>query len=42
MYAYVLPEYGFPVFHEILDNEKIVKENLWKYGDDYEEEGIRQ
>ena len=34
------PGYGFPIFHEILDNEKIVKENLWKYGDEYEEEGI--
>ena len=32
--------YGFPIFHEILDNEKIVKDNLWKYGDDYEDEGI--
>jgi hypothetical protein len=28
------------VFHEILDNEKIVGENLKKYGDDYEEEGM--
>ena len=34
------PGHGFPVFHEILDNEKIVKENLRKYGDDYEDEGI--
>ena len=34
------PGYGFPIFHEILDNEKTVKENLWKYGDDYEDEGI--
>lgn len=34
------PGYGFPVFHEILDNEKIVGDNLKKYGDDYEEEGI--
>ena len=34
------PGYGFPIFHEILDNEKIVKENLWKHGDEYEEEGI--
>ena len=34
------PGYGFPIFHEMLDNEKIVKDNLWKYGDDYEDEGI--
>ena len=34
------PGYGFPIFHEILDNEEIVKENLWKYGDEYEDEGI--
>jgi hypothetical protein len=34
------PGYGFPVFHEILDIEKIVKENFRKYGDDYEDEGI--
>ena len=34
------PGYGFPVFHEILDNEKIVGENLKKYGDDYEDEGV--
>ena len=26
-------------FHEILDNEKIVKDYLFKYGDDYEHEG---
>jgi len=32
--------YGFPVFHEILDPERIVGENLARYGDDYEEEGI--
>ena len=32
--------YGFPIFHELLDNEKIVKENLLKYGDEYEDEGI--
>ena len=32
--------YGFPIFHELLDNEKIVKENLLKYWDDYEDEGI--
>ena len=31
--------YGFPIFHEILDIEKVVKEGLWKY-DDYEDEGI--
>jgi len=35
-----LPYEDLPVFHEILDNEKLVKENLWKYGDEYEEEGI--
>ena len=34
------PGYGFPIFHEILDNEKIVKEYLWKFGDDYEDEGM--
>jgi hypothetical protein len=34
------PGYGFPVFHEILDIEKIVKDDLWKYGDEYEEEAI--
>jgi hypothetical protein len=34
------PGYGFPIFHEILDNELIVKENLQKYGDDYEDEGV--
>jgi len=34
------PGYGFPIFHELLDNEKLVKENLWKYGDEYEDEGI--
>jgi len=32
--------YGFLVFHEILDIEKLVKENLAKYGDEYEEEGM--
>ena len=32
--------YGFPIFHELLDNEKIVRENLLKYGDEYEDEGI--
>jgi hypothetical protein len=32
--------YGFPIFHEILDNEKIVKENLERYGEEYEEEGM--
>jgi hypothetical protein len=35
-----MPYEDLPVFHELLDNEKIVRENLWKYGDDYEEEGI--
>ena len=34
------PGYGFPIFHEVLDNEKIVGENFEKYGDDYEDEGI--
>jgi hypothetical protein len=34
------PGYGFPVFHELLDNEKIVGENLEKYGDDFEDEAI--
>jgi hypothetical protein len=34
------PGYGFAIFHEVLDNEKLVKDNLWKYGDDYEDEGI--
>ena len=33
------PGYGFPIFHEILDIEKLVRDNLRKYGDDYEEEG---
>lgn len=32
--------YGFPIFNEILDIEKLVKDNLWRYGDDYEDEGI--
>jgi len=32
--------YGFPIFHEILDIETLVRENLWKYGDDDEDEGI--
>jgi len=32
--------YGFPIFHDLLDIEKIVKDNLWKYGDNYEDEGI--
>jgi len=32
--------YGFPIFHEILDNEKMVKENLQRYGEEYEDEGI--
>ena len=27
-------------FHEILDIETLVRENLWKYGDDDEDEGI--
>lgn len=31
--------YGFAIFHELLDNEKIVGENFKKYGDDYEDEG---
>jgi hypothetical protein len=32
--------YGFPIFNEIQDIEKLVKKNLEKYGDDYEDEGI--
>ena len=32
--------YGFPVFHEILDIEKIVGENIRKYGELYEDEGL--
>ena len=32
--------YGFPIFHDIQDIEKMVGEGLRKYGDDYEEEGI--
>jgi len=35
-----MPYEDLAVFHELLDNEKIVKKNLWKYGDSYEEEGI--
>ena len=35
-----LPYPDLPVFHEILDNENMVGENLKKYGDDYEEEGM--
>ena len=34
------PGYGFPIFHEVLDNEKIVGESLKKYGDEYEDEGF--
>ena len=34
------PGYGFAIFHEILDNEKLVSEGFKKYGDDFEEEGI--
>ena len=34
------PGYGFPIFHEVLDNEKIVGDNFKKYGDDYEDEGV--
>lgn len=34
------PGYGFPIFHEILDMERIVKENLERYGEEYEPEGI--
>jgi hypothetical protein len=33
------PGYGFPIFHELLDNEKLVGENFKKYGDEYEGEG---
>ena len=32
--------YGFPIFHDIIDIEKMVKDNFKKYGDNYEEEGI--
>jgi hypothetical protein len=32
--------YGFPIFHDIQDIEKMVGEGFKKYGDDYEEEGI--
>lgn len=32
--------YGFPIFNEIQDIEKLVGENLRKYGDSYEDEGI--
>ena len=35
-----MPYEDLVVFHELLDNEKLVKEYLWKYGDDYEDEGI--
>lgn len=35
-----LPYDDLPVFHELLDNEKMVKEYLWKYGDSFEKEGI--
>ena len=35
-----LPYEDLPIFHELLDNEKIVKDYLWKYGDNYEEEGF--
>ena len=34
------PGIGFPVFHDILDIEKVVKDMLWQHGDDYENEGI--
>ena len=26
--------FGFPIFHQILDIEKVVKDNLWKYGEE--------
>lgn len=32
--------YGFPIFNEIKDIEAAVKDMLWKYGDEYEDEGI--
>ena len=32
--------YGFPIFHEILDIEKLVRDSFLKYGEGYEDEGI--
>ena len=32
--------YGFPIFHDIQDIEKMVGEGFRQYGDDYEEEGL--
>ena len=32
--------YGFPIFHEILDIEKIVKDDLMKHGRNIEDEAI--
>ncbi len=32
--------YGFLIFNDLQDIEKLVGENLRKYGDDYEDEGI--
>ena len=32
--------YGFPIFHEILDIEKIARDDLWKHGDAVEDECI--
>jgi len=32
--------YGFPIFHDLQDIEKMVGESFKKYGDDYEDEGI--
>ena len=32
--------YGFPIFHDIFDIEKIVKDDLWKHGDSIEDWAI--
>ena len=32
--------YGFPIFHDLQDIEKMVGEGFKKYGDDHEDEGI--
>lgn len=34
------PGYGFAIFHEILDNEKLVRDGFEKHGNDYEGEGV--
>ena len=36
--AISLPYRDLPVFHELLDNELLVKENFERFGDDYESE----